>query len=233
MKTLAEFTKTTLIGGVLIILPIYVAVLLLAKAVKGLLALLAPVTAQLPAGVEFRQIAAILLLVAVCFVVGLVVRTGPGLRAKNAFEQAVLEKLPGYTFVRGFAKTAGRPRRGADPATGAGRDRGRTGAGADRRGAGRRLVHGPRSVGADADGRQHLHPAARPGPSGRHPVHQGDRRVLEMGYRRRRVRAGDAAAAMPVPRRRHRKPEPHAARTPRREIVDDNDYEPCRSEAKL
>jgi uncharacterized membrane protein len=104
MRTLAEFTKTTLIGGVLIILPIYVAVLLLAKAVKGLLALLTPVAEQLPAGVEFRQAAAILLLIAVCFVVGLVVRTGPGLRAKNAFEQAVLEKLPGYSFLRGFAK---------------------------------------------------------------------------------------------------------------------------------
>ena len=104
MKTLAEFTKTTLIGGVLIILPIYVAVLLLAKAVKGLLALLAPVAEQLPAGVQFRQIAAILLLVVVCFVVGLVVRTGPGLRAKNAFEQAVLGKLPGYTFLRGLTK---------------------------------------------------------------------------------------------------------------------------------
>ena len=104
MKTLAEFTKTTLIGGVLIILPIYVAVLLLAKAVNGLMALLAPVTAQIPAGVEFRQIIAILVLIAICFVVGLVVRTGPGLRAKNAFERAVLERLPGYTFLRGLAK---------------------------------------------------------------------------------------------------------------------------------
>jgi uncharacterized membrane protein len=104
MKTLAEFTKTTLIGGLLIILPIYIAVLLLAKTIKALLALLEPVTAQVPACVEFRQIVAILLLVAICFVVGLVVRTGPGLRAKNAFELAVLEKLPGYTFVRGLAK---------------------------------------------------------------------------------------------------------------------------------
>ena len=102
MKTLAEFTKTTLIGGVLIILPIYVAVLLLAKAVNGLMALLAPVTAQIPAGVQFRQIIAILVLIAICFVVGLVVRTGPGLRAKNAFERAVLEKLAGYTFLRGL-----------------------------------------------------------------------------------------------------------------------------------
>lgn len=109
MRTLAEFTKTTLIGGVLIILPIYVAILLLAKTAKGLLGLLAPVASQLPAGVEFRQTIAIVLLIAVCFVVGLVVRTRPGLRVKNAFEHAVLEKLPGYTFVRGLAaRLAGR-----------------------------------------------------------------------------------------------------------------------------
>ena len=56
MKTLAEFTKTTLIGGVLIILPIYVSVLLLAKAAKGLLALISPITAGIPASVEFRGI---------------------------------------------------------------------------------------------------------------------------------------------------------------------------------
>ncbi len=48
MKTLAEFTKTTLIGGILIILPIYVSLLLLAKAVTGLLALLKPITAGIP-----------------------------------------------------------------------------------------------------------------------------------------------------------------------------------------
>ena len=104
MKTLAEFTKTTLIGGLLIILPIYIAVLLLAKTVKGLLGLLQPVAERVPASVEFRQIVAIVLLVGVCFVVGLIVRTGPGLRAKNACERAVLERLPGYTFLRGLAK---------------------------------------------------------------------------------------------------------------------------------
>ncbi len=103
MRTLAEFIKTTLIGGVLVILPIYIAVLLLAKMIVALLALLKPLTEHIPAGVEFRQIIAILLLLAFCFVVGLVVRTGPGLRVKNAFERVVLQKLPGYTFLRGLA----------------------------------------------------------------------------------------------------------------------------------
>ena len=51
MKTLAEFTKTTLIGGILVILPIYIAVLLLAKTVKGLLALLV-ISAATPTAVR-------------------------------------------------------------------------------------------------------------------------------------------------------------------------------------
>ena len=103
MKTLAEFTKTTLIGGILIILPIYVAILLLLKALSGLLAAVKPIAAGIPAAVEFKQLLAIVVLVAICFITGLIVRTGPGLRAKNAFEGAVLSKLPGYTLLRGLA----------------------------------------------------------------------------------------------------------------------------------
>jgi uncharacterized membrane protein len=62
-----------------------------------------PITAVVPASVQFREIVAVLVIVAVCFVAGLIVRTGPGLRAKNAFEAAVLERLPGYTLLRGLA----------------------------------------------------------------------------------------------------------------------------------
>jgi uncharacterized membrane protein len=103
MRTLAEFTKTTLIGGLLIILPVYVSLLLLAKAIGGLLALVKPITATLPTAVEFRQTLAIVVLALICFIAGLIARTRPGLRAKNAVEQAVLEKLPGYTLLRGLA----------------------------------------------------------------------------------------------------------------------------------
>ena len=100
MRTLAEFTKTTLIGGVLIILPIYISILLLAKAISGILNLVSPITASLPASVEFRQVLAILALAAICFIAGLIARTGPGFRAKNAFEAAVPSKLPGYTLLQ-------------------------------------------------------------------------------------------------------------------------------------
>jgi hypothetical protein len=49
MKAIAEFAKTTLIGGFLIILPIYVSLILIAKALQGLLAAMRPITAVVPA----------------------------------------------------------------------------------------------------------------------------------------------------------------------------------------
>jgi uncharacterized membrane protein len=104
MKDLAEFTKTTLIGGLLVVLPIYLSILLLAKTLSGILALLSPVTAAVPASGQFRQVIAILIVLAVCFVAGIVVRTGPGRRAKNVLERSVLERIPGYALVRGLTK---------------------------------------------------------------------------------------------------------------------------------
>ena len=103
MQRIAEFTKTTLIGGVLVVLPIYVSALLLVKTLSGIVALLSPVNAQLSADAQFRRIIAFLIVVLVCFVAGLIVRTGTGLRAKNAFERMLLDKIPGYTLLRGLA----------------------------------------------------------------------------------------------------------------------------------
>ena len=104
MKSLADLIKTTLIGGLLVVLPIYLSILLLAKTLGGLLALLSPVTAAISPDARFRQVAAIMIVLAACLVVGLLVRTTLGLRAKEAFERAVLEKIPGFTLVRGLAK---------------------------------------------------------------------------------------------------------------------------------
>jgi uncharacterized membrane protein len=104
MRGLAELIKTTLIGGLLVVLPIYLSILLVAKTLSGVLALLSPITAAIPAGAQFRQVIAILIVLAVCLAVGIVVRTSLGKRAKNAFERSVLEKIPGYTLVRGLAK---------------------------------------------------------------------------------------------------------------------------------
>ena len=104
MKGLAELTKTTLIGGLLVILPIYISILLLVKTLKGIVALMSPVTAAIPAGAQFREVIAIAIVLAVCLLAGFAVRTRSGLRAKNALERSVLRKIPGYALVRGLAE---------------------------------------------------------------------------------------------------------------------------------
>lgn len=112
MKGLAEFTKTTLIGGLLVVLPIYLSILLMAKTFAGLLALMSPVTAAIPAATQFRQVVAIVIIIAVCLIAGIVVRTSPGRRAKIALERSILERIPGYTLVRGLAKRLSGDERG-------------------------------------------------------------------------------------------------------------------------
>lgn len=114
MRGLAELTKTTLIGGVLVVLPIYISILLLAKTLAGMLALLSPIAATIPAAAQFRQVIAVLIVLAVCLIAGIVVRTGPGRRAKNALERSVFERIPGYALVRGLAeRVSGDEREGA------------------------------------------------------------------------------------------------------------------------
>jgi uncharacterized membrane protein len=103
MRSIAEFTKTTLIGGILVIMPVYLSVLLLLKAFAGVLGLVAPITEGLPVTLPFREVVAVLVLIGVCFISGIAVRTGPGLRAKNALERSLLEKIPGYALIRGLA----------------------------------------------------------------------------------------------------------------------------------
>ena len=114
MKSLAELTKTTLVGGLLVVLPIYLSILLLLKTLAAIFALLSPVTAAIPAGTQFRQIFAILIVLAVCMVAGAVVRTRAGRRARRMLERSVLSKIPGYSLVRGLTeRVSGEEREGA------------------------------------------------------------------------------------------------------------------------
>lgn len=104
MRGLAEFVKTTLIGGLLIVLPAYLAVLLVVKGLAGLLALVAPVTDQIPTTVQYRQLVAILAILAICFVAGLLARTRPGSLARRVVEERVLARIPGYEIIRSLTR---------------------------------------------------------------------------------------------------------------------------------
>jgi uncharacterized membrane protein len=103
MKQLLNFLKATLLGGVLFVLPAWLAVLLVAKALMHLQVFVKPVSSHLPEDIGHPRIIAIVLLLTICFLVGLVIQTTIGAHLERIVEKRVLEKLPGYTMLHGLA----------------------------------------------------------------------------------------------------------------------------------
>ena len=100
MKPLFEFVKMTLVGGLLVVLPLWVTLLLLFKAIKGALAVLAPIAKLVPQGFVHHDVMALCLLVLICFAVGLLIRTKLGQRIGDWLEQHLLGRLPGFSIIR-------------------------------------------------------------------------------------------------------------------------------------
>jgi uncharacterized membrane protein len=95
-----RFFGTTFVGGLLVILPIYLSIILLLKGVKTLVGLVRPVAALVPESRLHPDLIAAALVVIACFIAGLVATGFPRSKAGQAFEEKVLEKIPGYGMVR-------------------------------------------------------------------------------------------------------------------------------------
>jgi uncharacterized membrane protein len=104
MKTLIKFLKLTLIGGLLVVVPVWLAVLLLLKVIKGVLDLLQPIAALLPQAVVNPRLLALVLLLLFCFFIGLLMRARPGQRCVRWLEQRIYQRIPGFTAIRGLAR---------------------------------------------------------------------------------------------------------------------------------
>jgi uncharacterized membrane protein len=68
--------KVTLVGGLLVVLPVWVSLLLLLKAIKSAMAMLLPIAKLLPQWFVHEKVAALGLLLVICFAVGLLIRKG-------------------------------------------------------------------------------------------------------------------------------------------------------------
>jgi uncharacterized membrane protein len=104
MKTVIRFLKVTLVGGLLVVLPLWVSLLLLFKAIKAAMAMLLPIAKLLPQWVVHEKVTALLLLLLICFAVGLFIRTKPGKRIGNWIMQHILERIPGFAVMRGMTR---------------------------------------------------------------------------------------------------------------------------------
>ena len=91
--------KRALIDGALVILPIGAIVLL----IIGIIGRLRAATDPLSGTFIHPVVMAVILLVLLCLLVGFLVRSAPGRRARRALEAVLFEKLPGYRVVRAFS----------------------------------------------------------------------------------------------------------------------------------
>ena len=104
MKYAREFLSNAFVGGVLILLPVYLAVLVLLKGMKSVAALVRPLASLLPASLPAENLLSLLLVLTLCFVVGVAVRTPRGRAVREVVEKSLFGRLPGYVLFRSLTQ---------------------------------------------------------------------------------------------------------------------------------
>src|SRR6476620_9111246 len=104
MKYGREFITSTVVGGLFIVVPVYLAVLLLLKGMKSVAGLVRPFAALVPDWIPAENLFSLLLVLAICFLVGAAVRTRSGRAIRERVEKTFFERLPGYGLLRSLTQ---------------------------------------------------------------------------------------------------------------------------------
>jgi uncharacterized membrane protein len=99
-----EFITSTLVGGLFVLVPVYLAVLLLLKGMQTVGKLVRPLASMLPAWLPAENLLSLLLVLLICFLVGAAVRTPKGRALRERLESTFFERLPGYALLRGLTQ---------------------------------------------------------------------------------------------------------------------------------
>ncbi|HET7085297.1 MAG TPA: DUF502 domain-containing protein [Rhizomicrobium sp.] len=100
MKKPSQFVLNTLGSGLLVVIPIYLAVLLILKAAASVAGLVRPLSKLVPDWVPAERILSLFLVLMICFLIGVAVRTHRGRMARDVIEKALFERIPGYATIR-------------------------------------------------------------------------------------------------------------------------------------
>ena len=106
MKFLRDFVGTAVVGGLVVLVPLYLAVLLFAKLMETVVSVVKPIATFLPAWLPAERLLSLLLVLLLCFGVGLLVRTTRGAAVRDKLEHSLFGKLPGYELFRSLSLRA-------------------------------------------------------------------------------------------------------------------------------
>jgi uncharacterized membrane protein len=100
MKNALRFAAKAILNGFLIVVPIYLAVLLLLKAMGSIAKLVRPFALILPEWLPAEKFFSLLLVIVLCFAIGAAVRTRMGRSIRDRIETGFFERIPGYALFR-------------------------------------------------------------------------------------------------------------------------------------
>lgn len=103
-KRVKKFFTTTLMGGLLVILPVVIILWAFNMLVKFVVSNITPVTMIVDKFISVKylpEIISAIVIVVICFLVGLAVRTKLGNWIHINVEEKILTKIPGYSMVKG------------------------------------------------------------------------------------------------------------------------------------
>ena len=104
MKQIMVPLWKALTRGLLIVVPVYLAGLLLLKGMSSVAKLVRPLAQLLPDWVPADQFLSLLLVLAICVAIGASVGTRIGRGARNWIEKNLFEKIPGYGLIRNLTQ---------------------------------------------------------------------------------------------------------------------------------
>jgi uncharacterized membrane protein len=104
MKTTIEFLKTSVIGGLVVLLPVWLVAIGLKKLVGAVTAVAGPIAVRLAGNTHLAAPIMLLLVVSACFLTALLIRTAVGIWVIRSMERLLLERVPGYTLFRSVTR---------------------------------------------------------------------------------------------------------------------------------
>ena len=104
MKKLSGFVMSALVSGMLFVVPVYLSVLLLLKAMKSVVALVRPLAMLFPEWFPAERLLSLLLVFVVCFLIGAAIRTSAGRSLRERIERSLFDRIPGYATVRSLTQ---------------------------------------------------------------------------------------------------------------------------------
>jgi len=104
MKYARAVITSTVVGGLFIVVPVYLAVLLLLKGMRTAGSLVRPIAVLVPDWLPAEGLLSLLLVLGLCFLVGAAVRTPAGRETRERLELMFFERLPGYSLLRSLTQ---------------------------------------------------------------------------------------------------------------------------------